>query len=75
MSRFKKGDYEAYLTHVTGAGHPSTLGGIEFGQELGDARDLFRVGNNDSSLGAPVSYLREGFRACRHRLRGGHTGP
>lgn len=67
MSRFKKGDYEAYLTHVTGAGHPSTLGGIEFGRELAGALDIFRAGKNDSSLGASVSDLREGFRACRHQ--------
>lgn len=67
MSRFRKGDYEAHLTHVTGAGHPSTLGGIEFGRELADARALFRAGKNDSSLGASVSDLREGFRTCRHQ--------
>jgi len=35
---------------ITAAGHPSTLGGIEFARELVDALDYFRAGKTDSSL-------------------------
>ena len=35
---------------VTAAGHPPTLGGIEFARELAEAMDFFRAGKSDSSL-------------------------
>lgn len=35
---------------VTDAGHPPTLGGIEFARELAEAMDLFQAGRSDSSL-------------------------
>ena len=53
---------EMLATAVATAGHPPTLGGVEFGRELADAMDLFRAGKNDSSLRAFVSELREGLR-------------
>ena len=64
----ERGYYKRLLSQtLIDAGHPSTLGGIEFARELADAMDLFRAGKNDSSLGAFLSDLREGLRACRHQ--------
>lgn len=68
----ERGYYKRLLNQtVIGAGHPSTLGGIEFGHELANAMDLFRAGKEDSSLGAFVGDLRARLRHCRHQLRGG----
>ena len=58
-------------TAVAIAGHPSTLGGVEFAKELADAMDLFRAGKNDSSLRAFVRDLREGLRRTRRTSRDG----
>ncbi len=35
---------------VIDAGHPATLGGIEFARELADRMDFFRAGKSDKSL-------------------------
>lgn len=43
---------------VRQAGHPATLGGIEFARELVQAMDLYRAGRNDHSLRAFVDDLR-----------------
>jgi len=47
---------------VRQAGHPSTLGGIEFAQELVAGLDLFRAGKNDRSLKAFLDDLRGKLR-------------
>jgi hypothetical protein len=47
---------------VRQAGHPPTLGGIEFAAELVTAMDLYRAGRNDRSLRAFVDDLRGKFR-------------
>lgn len=63
QGKCERGYYKRLLNQtVIGAGHPSTLGGLEFGRELADAMDLFRAGKNDSSLGAFVTDLRERLR-------------
>ncbi len=43
---------------VRDAGHPPTLGGVEFAVELVDAMDLYRAGKGDGSLRAFVDDLR-----------------
>jgi hypothetical protein len=47
---------------VRDAGHPVTLGGVEFAPELVDGMDLYRAGKNDHSLGAFVDDLRGKLR-------------
>ena len=47
------------------AGHPATLGGIEFARELVEAMDLYRAGRADRSLKAFVDELRAGLRGRR----------
>lgn len=56
--------YKAALAKtVRDAGHPSTLGGIEFAQELVDAMDLYRASKNERSLKAFLDDLRAVLRA------------
>lgn len=43
---------------VVDAGHPPTLGGIEFAQEIVAQMDLYRAGRSHSSLGHLVDELR-----------------
>jgi hypothetical protein len=51
--------YKAALTKaVRQAGHPPTLGGIEFAQEIVAGMDLFRAGKNDGSLKAFLDDMR-----------------
>jgi len=50
---------------IRAAGHPSTLGGIEFARELVEAMDLYRAGKNDRSLKAFVDELRAALRTLR----------
>ncbi len=58
-----RGHYKRLLTDaVRHAGHPTTLRGIEFGQDLAEAMDLFRAGKNDSSLKAFIGDLRDALR-------------
>lgn len=47
---------------VRQAGHPPTLGGIEFAAELVDAMNLYRAGQNDHSLRVFIDDLRGKFR-------------
>lgn len=47
---------------VRQAGHPPTLGGIEFAAELVAAMDLYRAGQNDHSLRAFIDDLRAKLR-------------
>ena len=43
--------YKKILSHaVTSAGHPPTLGGIEFASEIVEAMDLYRAGRAEPSL-------------------------
>jgi len=47
----ERGRYKAILSKaIVDAGHPTTLGGIEFAQELVAAMDLYRAGKNEASL-------------------------
>jgi len=47
----ERGRYKAILANsIAAAGHPPTLGGIEFAQELVEAMDWYRAGKNDRSL-------------------------
>lgn len=47
----KKDYYKAALAQaVIDAGHPSTLQGIEFAEEIVSAMDLYRAGRNEGSL-------------------------
>jgi len=63
--------YKAALANVVRkAGHPATLGGIEFAQELVERMDLYRAGKNDRSLKSFVDDLRARLRAV-HAASGG----
>lgn len=53
---------DALAKAVREAGHPPTLGGIEFAQEIVSAMDLFRAGKNDRSLKAFLADLRNRLR-------------
>ena len=67
-----RGHYKQMLTTaIAGAGHPLTLGGVEFGRELADHMDFFRAGKNDSSLKAFVGDLRRGLRRASRTTTGG----
>ena len=47
----ERGRYKAILSKaIVDAGHPNTLGGIEFAQELVASMDLYRAGKNETSL-------------------------
>ncbi len=52
---------------VQQAGHPPTLGGIEFATELVASMDLYRAGRSDRSLKAFVDDLRGKLRTSRRR--------
>jgi len=52
------------------AGHPATLGGIEFARELVAGMDLYRAGKTDPSLKAFLDDLRSKLR----RLKRGSSG-
>ena len=47
---------------VIAAGHPATLGGIEFAHEIVEAMDLFRSGKSESSLKHFIDDLTEGLQ-------------
>lgn len=58
--------YKALLAAATRqAGHPPTLGGVEFAREIAEALDLYRAGRNDHSLKAFVDELRAALRGAR----------
>lgn len=47
----ERGRYKEMLARaVRDAGHPATLGGVEFAREIADAMDLYGAGKNDRSL-------------------------
>jgi hypothetical protein len=50
---------------VSKAGHPATLGGIEFAQELVERMDLYQAGKNERSLKAFVGDLRARLKTLR----------
>ncbi len=52
---------------VRKAGHPPTLGGIEFAAELVNAMDLYRAGRQDRSLAAFLEDLRGKFRDLKRQ--------
>ncbi len=59
----KRDYYKGVLANaVRQAGHPSTLGGLEFAREIVEAMDLYRAGKNDRSLKAFVDSLRAALR-------------
>lgn len=55
----------ALANAVRKAGHPATLGGIEFAQELVERMDLYRAGKNERSLKAFVDDLRGRLETLR----------
>jgi hypothetical protein len=57
----------AMVRAVREAGHPPTLGGIEFARELVTAMDLYRAGRNDRSLKVFIDELRNGLRTLKER--------
>jgi len=52
----------ALASAVRDAGHPPTLGGIEFAEELADNMDLYEAGKTDGSLRSFVDDLRLAVR-------------
>ncbi len=50
---------------VQAAGHPPTLGGIEFARELVEKMELYQAGRNDHSLRAFIDDLRAKLRQTR----------
>jgi len=58
--------YKNILTGtIRNAGHPLTLGGMEFAQDLVAAMDLYQAGRNDHSLDAFVNELRGKFKQLK----------
>ena len=61
----ERGRYKAILSQaVADAGHPATLGGIEFAADLVQAMDLFRAGKTERTL---RDFVRD-FRAVMRQL-------
>lgn len=52
---------------VRQAGHPATLGGIEFAREIVENLDWYRAGRNDASLKAFLDDLRARLRRLRQQ--------
>jgi hypothetical protein len=61
---------DALAKVVRKAGHPATLGGIEFAPELVERMDLYRAGRNERSLKAFVDELRGRLRTLRQGVGG-----
>lgn len=61
---------DALARAVRKAGHPATLRGIEFAQELVERMDLYRAGRNERSLKAFVDDLRGRLKAIGRGLHG-----
>jgi hypothetical protein len=55
---------------VLQAGHPPTLGGIEYAREIAQGIDCYRAGRNDRSFKAFIDDLRSGLRALHARSGG-----
>lgn len=62
---------DALARVVSKAGHPATLRGIEFAQELVERMDLYRAGKNDRSLKVFVDDLRSSLRTLQAGSGGG----
>ena len=59
----ERGYYKGILAQaIRTAGHPSTLGGIEFARELVEALDYFRAGKADTSFKHFLDELRARLR-------------
>ena len=56
---------QVLVTALRAAGHPVTLGGAEFAEEIVAAADLFRAGKNEPSLKHFVDELRGVMRGWR----------
>lgn len=64
----ERGRYKAILSQaVADAGHPATLGGIEFARELVQAMDLFRAGKTERTLKDFVQDVRNVLRRLAPR--------
>jgi hypothetical protein len=61
---------DALAKVVQKAGHPATLGGIEFAPELVERMNLYRAGKNERSLKVFVDDLRGRLRTLRHEEGG-----
>ena len=57
-------------TEIQQAGHPATLGGIEFAREIVAGMDLYRAGKTDPSLKAFLDDLRSKLRSLERGSRG-----
>lgn len=69
----KRDHYKELLASaVRKAGHPPTLGGIEFAGELVRAMDLYRAGRNDRSLKTFLDDLRDRLQTLG-RVAGGRA--
>ncbi len=62
---------DALASAVRRAGHPATLGGIEFAEELVERMDLYRAGRNERSLKVFVEELRARLRTLARQPAGG----
>ena len=61
---------DALAKAVRQAGHPPTLGGIEFARELVTGMDLYRAGKNDRSFKAFIDDLRGRLRTLASESTG-----
>jgi hypothetical protein len=60
----ERGFYKRKLVQaIKDAGHPATLSGVEFAQEIVGQMDLYRAGRNETSLKNFVDQLRDFIRA------------
>lgn len=61
-----RGHYKRLLADaIRDAGHPPTLGGVEFAVEIARGMDLYRASRNERSIGLFVDDLRSGLRTVR----------
>jgi len=62
--RCERNRYKQILMQtIRDSGQITTLGGIEFAQDLVSAMDLYRAGNSEPSLGFFVDDMRRALRA------------
>ena len=61
---------DALSRAVRQAGHPPTLGGIEFARDIVDGMDWYRASRNDKSFKAFVDDLRGGLRRLQDQGEG-----